>query len=527
MKYKFTLLLILLGYSAGYAQVTYASDIADIIYQNCSSCHRPGEVGPMALTSYEEVVLWGDMIKFVTTNKIMPPWQADPEYSSFLGENYLTEEEISLIAEWVGAGMPRGNENEEPPFPDFPEGSVLGTPDLVLEMAEEWLHEGNYEDDYRYFVLPTDLPEDKIIKAIEFRPGNPKIVHHALLFEDTEGLAAANDAATPEYGFDGFGSFTGGGVAETLNQKQFPGYVPGQKPIRFPDGTGQVLKAGADIVMQVHYAPWPVDETDKSSINIFFMDEMEETLEREVEGHIMVPLPSVIGELFFIPANTAKTFHGRYEVEEDISLVTIAPHMHLLGVSWEVWLEKPDGEIVNLIRVPEWDFNWQGAYYFDRYIVAPVGSIIHAVARYDNTVDNPSNPSNPPQFVSWGELTTDEMYYLPIGYVAYREGDENTTFVETTVSVEETVTTTNKIYALSPNPVNDLAFVKFHVEQGQAINFSIYDANGRRVRTLRQSEFYNTGEHFINFSTLNLSSGLYFLQMEGKGFQVSQKFVKH
>lgn len=527
MKYNFVLLLFFFGYSSGYAQATFSEDVANIIYQKCSSCHRPGEIGPMALTNYDEVVSWGGMIQYVTSNKIMPPWQTDPEYSSFLGENYLSEEEIMLISEWVDAGMPRGDESQEPAFPAFPEGSVLGTPDLVLEMEEEWLHKGNYQDDYRYFVLPTNLPADRIIKAIEFRPGNSKIVHHALLFEDTEGLAAVNDAATPEYGFDGFGSFTGGGAVETLNQKQFPGYVPGQKTIRFPDGAGQVLTAGADIVMQVHYAPWPVDEKDQSSINIFFMDETEETLEREVEGHIMVPLPDVIGELFFIPANTTKTFHGEYEVEEDISLITIAPHMHLLGVDWKVWLEKPDGEIVNLISIPEWDFNWQGTYYFDRYIVAPEGSIIHAVASYDNTVDNPTNPSNPPQLVSWGERTTDEMFYLPFGYVAYRAGDEDISFIDNIVNTEELVPNTNKIYTISPNPVNDFTNVKFHLERGQSVNFTIYDTQGKKVRTLRQSEFYNTGEHVINLSTRNLSKGLYILQMTGKGFSVSQKFVKN
>lgn len=527
MKYHLLILLTLLVYSSGYSQVTYATDIADIIYQKCSSCHRPGEIGPMALTNYDEVTSWGGMIQYVTANKIMPPWQTDPDYSSFLGENYLTEQEIALISDWVAAGMPRGNENEEPDFPDFPEGSVLGEPDLVLEMEEEWLHEGNYQDNYRYFVLPTNLPEDRTIKAIEFRPGNSKIVHHALLFEDTEGIAAANDAATPEYGFDGFGSFSGGGIVQTLNQKQFPGYVPGQKPIRFPDGVGQVLHAGADIVMQVHYAPWPVDEVDKSSINIFFMDETEETKEREVESHIMVPFPSVIGEAFLIPANTVKTFHGQYEVEEDISLITIAPHMHLLGLSWEVWLERPDGEIVNLIKIPDWDFNWQGSYYFDRYIVAPAGSIIHGVASYDNTSNNPSNPNNPPQLTNWGELTTDEMYYLPIGFVEYKEGDENILFTETTVQTKEIIPGDNIIYPLIPNPVQDLAVVKFYLEKGQSVNFSIYDINGNRVRTLRQAEFYNTGEHFINFSTLNLSDGLYILQMTGKDFLVSQKFIKN
>ena len=527
MKYFLSILLcISISYQVN-AQVTYANDIAEIIYQKCSTCHRPGEIGPMALTNYDEVKSWGTTIEYVTSNKIMPPWQADPEYNHFLEENYLTDDQIVLISEWVNDGMPRGNVSAEPDFPDFPEGSVLGEPDLVLEMQEEWLHKGNYEDDYRYFVIPTNLTEDRIIKAVEFRPGNSKIVHHALLFEDTTGVAASNDAATPEYGFDGFGSFSGGGIGETLNQKQFPSYVPGQKPIRFPDGVGQVLHAGADIVAQVHYAPWPVDETDKSSINIFFMDESEELLEREVEGHIMVPFPSVIGELFFIPANSERTFHGTFRTPIDVSLVNISPHMHLLGKDWEVWLEKPDGEIINLIKIPDWDFNWQGTYYFERYIVAPAGTVIHAVASYDNTTNNPNNPSNPPKVVNWGEKTTDEMYYLPIGYVEYQQGDENIFFNDPTiVNINDLKSSTSKIYPLIPNPVDEFTVAGFYLEKGQVLNIAIYDINGKKIRTLRKSEFFNTGENSINFSTKNLTAGLYILQIQGNDLQLNQKFVK-
>ncbi|MEM9819817.1 MAG: T9SS type A sorting domain-containing protein [Bacteroidota bacterium] len=526
MRYPFLSLFFCCITYSGLAQVTFASDIAEIIYQKCATCHRTGEIGPVAFTNYEEVKAWGTMIEYVTNNKIMPPWQADAEYSNFLGENFLSNDEIAAISTWVSNGMPRGNVQEEPEFPDFPSGSVLGEPDLVLEMDEVWLHEGNYQDDYRYFVLPTNLPEDKIIKAVEFRPGNSKIVHHALLFEDVTGAAAANDAQTPEYGFDGFGSFNGGGPAEILSQKQFPGYTPGQKPIRFPDGVGQVLHAGADVVVQIHYAPWPVDETDQSKVNIFFMDESDETLERELQGHIMVPFFNVINDLFFIPANTERTFHGTYEVPIDVSLVNIAPHMHLLGQHWEVWLERPDGEIVNLVRIPEWDFNWQGEYYFDRYIVAPAGSIIHAVASYDNTTNNPNNPNNPPQSVSWGDKTTDEMYYLPIGYVEYQEGDEDIVFNDPTVSTAELASDGSRIYPLQPNPVENFTVAGFHLEKGQPLNITIYDLAGNLVRTLRKAEFFNIGEHFVNFSTRNLASGIYILQISGNNLLMNQKFVK-
>ncbi len=526
MKYLLpTLIIILLSIDVN-AQRTFANDIAPIIYEKCATCHRDGEIGPMALTNYEEVQSWGPTIEFVTSSKIMPPWQPDPSYSTFLGENFLTDEEIATISEWVNDDMPRGDANAEPAFPDFPEGSVLGTPDLVLEMEEDWVHEGNFQDDYRYFVFPTNFPDDKVIKAVEFRPGNSKIVHHALLFEDVTGAAREKDDATPEYGFDGFGSFLDGNSTSILTQKQFPGFVPGQKPIRYPDGLGQILQAGADVVVQIHYAPWPITETDRSKMNIFFMDETEEELERQVQGHIMVPLQEVIGEQFFILANTKKEFHGRYTVPIDVSLVNIAPHMHLLGKHWEVWVETPDGDRINLINVPEWDFNWQGSYSFDRFKVVPAGSVVHAVASYDNTTDNPNNPSNPPQFVTWGEGTQDEMYYLPLGFVTYKEGDEDIVFSETTVSAKDLLVTNNLIYPIQPNPVSAHTVTGFYLEQGQSVNISIYDIQGKKVRTLRENEFFNMGDHFIDFSTRALSGGIYVLQIQGKDFIMTEKFVK-
>ena len=140
--------------------------------------------------------------------------------------------------------------------------------------------------------------------------------------------------------------------------------------------------------------------------------------------------------------------------------------MHLLGKHWEVWLDMPDGERVNLINIPDWDFNWQGSYYFDRYIVAPAGSILNAVASYDNTIDNPNNPSNPPRFVTWGEGTTDEMYYLPIGFVDYQDGDENIVFTDNTVSATDLVDDFSQIYPIRPNPVDDFTVVGFRLEKG-------------------------------------------------------------
>lgn len=511
---------------------TYTEDVAEIIYNKCTTCHRSGEIGPMTFTNYNEVKDWAQTIKFVTQTGYMPPWQADPQYSRFLEENFLTQEEINTISDWVDNGAIKGPNAAEPDLPDFPNGSLLGEPDLVLTFAEEHTHLGNNQDEYRYFVLPTGLTEDKIVKAIEFRPGNAQIVHHALMFEDTEGVAAANDAMTPEYGFEGFGGFgdTNNDLG-VLGQKQYPGYVPGQKPIRFPDGMGQTLAAGSDLVVQVHYAPWSTDETDLSHINIFFADEDEEVT-RYVTDSIMLPinlppygLPGFL--TFTIPAGQVKEFHGILEVEEPVSLLGISPHMHLLGQDWEVWVEHTDGSITKLIKIPEWDFNWQGNYFFPKLIVAEEGAIIHAVASYDNTAENPNNPSSPPVFVGWGEGTLDEMYYLPLTYVPYQEGDENVVF-DNVLSVEDQdiEIANNQLFPITPNPVTDKATLHFNLHNAGPVTIQILDIQGKLIRSLRVNEFFSIGDHYIPFKTDALDVGAYLINVQGKSFNLTEKFIK-
>jgi len=507
------------------AQVTYTKDVATIIYNHCTTCHRAGEIGPFELTSYEDVRDRAQIIKAVTASKYMPPWKADPTYSHFIDENYLTDAEIATIASWVDTGMEYGSASEEPALPAFPEGSLIGEPDLVLEFEEAHLHEGNGLDEYRYFVLPTNLTEDKVLKAIEMRPGNSKIVHHALFFEDTEGIAASYDAQTPEYGFVGFGGF---GTDQVLAYDQYPGYVPGTKPLYYPDGMGQQLTAGSDLVVQVHYAPWPVDEEDKSAVNLFFADE-NETIDRIVDDEIMLPYNLDGGFFsFLLPAEQVKTFHGRLNITEDRSLIGLSPHMHFLGKEWEVWLERPDGSRVDLIRINDWDFNWQGYYYFPQLIVAEAGSVIHAVAKYDNTSNNPANPSSPPKFVTWGEGTTDEMYYLPILSVPYAEGDENVVFTSVDDLTENGIgSPANSIVSLSPNPtIGGSMAVDFELERGMAVQVRIVDTQGKIVRVIRPAEYFSMGAHRVYVRTDELSEGQYYININSKFVNMSKAFVK-
>lgn len=510
------------------AQPTFSKDVAPIIFNHCTSCHRPGEIGPMSLTNYDEIKNWAGTIQYVTSQKIMPPWKADPTYSRFLDENYLTETQIKTIGDWVNAGSPVGDENAIPPTPVFPENSLLGKPDLVLSFKTSYLHKGNGKDEYRYFVLPTGLTTNKKIKAIELRPGNTRIVHHALFFADQSGKAAQYDAKTPDYGFsvDDNADFD---VLEVINRDQFPGYVPGQKPRNFPDGLAQDLPAKSDLVIQMHYAPWSVDEKDSSTVNIFFANE-NEIIDRTVKDYIMLPYNLVGGaNSFFIPANQVKKFEGVYTVPFDVSLVGIFPHMHYLGKNWEVYIENPDGTKTNLIKINDWDFNWQGGYYFDKYKIAKKGSKIRAFATYDNTKNNPANPTSPPKFVTWGEGTKDEMYYLPLLFVPYKNGDENVIFDQTS-SVDNDFTNADVINAkIYPNPTKSNADIPVHIEfnlkSGLAVKIEVFDIHGRLVRTLRDHEYFGQGNHIVHLEPQHLGKGVFAVRLSSAIGSISVPLV--
>jgi hypothetical protein len=517
-KSLFLLFVLLISINTGITQPTFSKDVAPIIFNHCTTCHRAGEIGPMSLTNYEEVRNWAGTIRYVTTNGIMPPWKADQKYSRFVDENYLSQSQIKTISDWVSAGSPEGNPNETPPIPIYPQNSLLGKPDLVLSFKKSYKHKGNGKDEYRYFVLPTGLTENKKVKAVELRPGNKRIVHHALFFADQSGKAKQYDDQTPEYGFsvDDNPDFN---VSEVLNRDQFPGYVPGQKPRNFPDGLAQNLAAGSDIVIQMHYAPWSVDEIDSSTVNIFFAKD-NEVIERTVKDYIMLPYNLTGGaNSFFILPNQVKKFEGVYTVPFDVSLVGIFPHMHYLGKNWEVYIENADGSKTNLIKINDWDFNWQGGYYFDKYKIAKKGSKIHAFATYDNTANNPSNPTNPPKFVTWGEGSKDEMYYLPLLYVPYKPGDENVIFDTHTSSVQQIKEPSAISATVFPNPVNQGAAnpvqINFELERGMPVKIEVLDAQGRLIRTLRDQEYFSKGQHIVHLQTDHLVQGMYVVKISG------------
>ena len=404
--------------------VNYSEDISSIIYNNCSSCHRPGEIGSfLPLTNYQEVYSNRDWIAYAISsednsrhgNPIMPPWPPDMDYSTLLNERYLEQDDIDIFMEWIIQGGIQGDPSNEASFPEFPDDSQIGTPDIILEMEEDFQVEGNFEDSFRCFVFETGYTEEMYFTAMEVRPGNNQAVHHAVIVAAPPGSADNLEDIDDEYGYDCFGGFGPITTTDLLG-----GFAPGTSPIKWGNGLAQSIPAGWDIIVQMHYAPVNEDMQDRSKVNIFLY---EGEPERVIESFTM------IDPTFMLPPNQITEVYNSLYVSTDVSVVSFFPHSHLIGKSWEVYATSPpifaENDTIPIIRINEWDFDWQNFYYPEYMLHIPEGYTIHAHAVYDNTSNNPDNPNDPPQYVFWGDGTTDEMFFLPISYVPYQDGDEN------------------------------------------------------------------------------------------------------
>jgi mono/diheme cytochrome c family protein len=390
------------------AEVTYARHIAPILYARCAGCHRPGEVAPFALLTYEDAAKRAEFLVDVTSSRLMPPWHARDEYARFRGDRRLSEREIQLIADWARGGVPRGADADMPAVPPFSEGWQLGEPDLVLAMNEAFHVKADGPDSFRFFVIPIDIPEDKVVAAVEFRPGNPRVVHHAILYLDRSGVAMKRDLADPEPGYEGF--LTGGFRPAGSLGFWAPGYTP-----RFlPRGVGQRLARGTDLALQLHYHPSGREETDRSQVGIHFADK---PVERYVSGFAMsdfrVDIP---------PGEPRHKMHYSFTTPVDIEIMDVTPHMHMIGREMKATATPPDGQSITLVWT-DWNFNWQEQYLYREPVRLPAGTRIDLEAWYDNSADNPYNPNQPPARVRLGEMTTDEMCICAFRLIS--DPDEN------------------------------------------------------------------------------------------------------
>jgi hypothetical protein len=397
---------------------TYAQDVAPILYSKCATCHHAGEVTPFNLTSYEDAKSKAPTLVSAIKSKFMPPWQA-LSHGEFSNERTLTPAQIETISDWAKAGAPKGDMNSAPAVPKFTPGWQMGTPDFVGKPTQSYTVGAEGPDDYRCFVIPTNFPEDRYVTGIELRPGNRRVVHHVLVYLDTNGVARKKSS---DDGKPGYASFGGPGFVPTGS---LGGWAPGLQPEIMASGTGMLLPKGADIVLQMHYHRDGKDEPDMSQIGLkFAKTPIDKRMRWEAMSNLLINIPA--GEKNY-------KLTADMDITSPVTLHDVIPHMHLLGHDMKVTATLPDGTKKELINVAPYDFNWQTRYSYKEPIHLPAGTHLDLVAHYDNSTDNPHNPNNPPKPVSFGEQTTNEMCFAFFSYTYDSEhiaqgktvGDEN------------------------------------------------------------------------------------------------------
>lgn len=417
---------------------TFTEHIAPIVYQQCTYCHRTGGSAHFALEQYAQVKRYGPAIAFMARERLMPPWPADPHYTRFLGERVLTEQEIQTIERWVRDGMPEGPPDRLPGLPNFPIGSQIGKPDMRLAVAPRFLPAGA-SDQFLLVKVPFQLDRPRYVQVIEFVPGRNNVVHHVNgdlvryqagqkrdVFAGDLTADVAKDS-TIMIAYQKLGLPNDDGTYPAL-QKSVVNYLPGVKAQRYPLGIGgyELPQTGAFLLNDLHYGFAKVDAWDSSYINLFFSPNPTRRPVREFQLGT-IGLSPVEPDLKIEP-NTVKHVRSKFKLPEDISILTVNPHMHLLGKSFKAYVLTPGGDTIRLISIPRWDFNWQYFYTFPKMLKAPKGSTIVAEGVYDNTRKNLNNPFSPPQLVqdqNGSMKATDEMFQFIVTYLPYEIGDEN------------------------------------------------------------------------------------------------------
>ena len=403
--------LILVGAGNARAEVpTFNKDIAPILWKNCAGCHRTGEIGPFSLLTYKDAAKRSSFLAEITASRRMPPWKPEPGFGSFHDERRLSEQEIQKIADWANGGAPKGTPKTFPRCPGSPRAGSSERPTSCSKPLEPFDVPAKGADVYRCFVIPIPIDTNKTVAAFEFRPGNRKVVHHALLYLDNTGSARQLDESEPGPGYTSFG---GPGILPTGG---LGGWAPGSMPRMLADGMGKFLRKGSDLVLQVHYHPDGKPEKDQSVVGIYFTKKPAQ----KIVGGIAVRARNLD-----IPAGEHR-FHTTAQsapLPVDVQAIGIAPHMHYIGKEMKVVAQTPDGKTTPLIWIKDWDFNWQGTYQYSTPVKLSKGTVIKLDAYYDNSADNASNPNKPPKRVRWGEQTTDEMCLLGVQVVTDNPAD--------------------------------------------------------------------------------------------------------
>jgi len=368
------------------AKPTFSKEVSRIMQRKCQSCHRADGVAPFSLLSYDQVKAKAKTIRAAVESRRMPPWLADPKYGKFENDRSLSAEERSALLSWLDSGAPRGDDKELPQPLKFPEKWSIGKPDLVVEMPEEYTVPAEGVLPYKKFVVDPGFNEDRYVQFAEARAGS-KAVHHILVYITTSDKPI----------FDMMG-----------NTQILCGTAPGDSPTILPPEVGVKIPKGAKLLFEIHYTPTGKVERDRSSIGMIFSKQPPKYV---ANTNVMAKLN------IKIPANDPDHEEQlTYAFPMDIRILSVMPHMHFRGKSFEYRIIQPDGKSETILSVPRYDFNWQSIYRFKEPIRLGKGTKLLCIARWDNSKNNPANP-DPSKTVTWGEQTWDEMMSGWLGYV--------------------------------------------------------------------------------------------------------------
>lgn len=383
--------------------VTFYKDVLPIVQSRCQECHREGEIGPMTFTTYKEVRPWAKAIREVVQTKKMPPWFADPAYGHFSNDRSMSEQEIKTLVNWVDSGAEEGPIQDAPSAREWPNGWGIPKPELVVSMPSAFEVPANGKVDYQYIVVPTGLKEDKWVQMVEARPSARSVVHHIVVYirepeskwlrgEAVPGIPFVPPRTTP----DGKPrSDIGGGGSDILTI-----YTPGNVPDMFRLGQAKLIKAGSDLVFQMHYTASGKAAADKSMVGLIFANE------RPAERVLTV---AVMNDKFVIPPGDGNyRVPGGATLPNGSTLLSFFPHMHVRGKAFEYKLTQPGAEQETLLKVPNYNFNWQLTYKLEKPLELKPGARMDVAGWFDNSPNNPFNP-DPKSEVRWGEQSWEEM----------------------------------------------------------------------------------------------------------------------
>lgn len=515
MRYIITLLFIISLNLLKAQTPNWAQDVAPILYTHCTSCHSPGGIAPFSLMTYNDAYSNMNNIPYYVSSRQMPPWPPDPAYSHFASERLLTQNEITTLTNWVTAGGPQGDPNLAPPMPQYSNLQVITSPDFDNRIPNYTVTSAT--DIYRCFVLPTSFGVDKYITELEVIPGNRAIVHHVLVFQDASSTCITLDNNDPGPGYTNFGG-VGSSTATLIGA-----WVPGMSALSMPSGMGIKLSANANLVLQVHYPTGSQGLSDSTRILLKFSDGSSSIRTVSIapalnHGTGNGTNGGITNGPLFIPANTVKTFYSAFKIPAvDVTALNVGPHMHLIGKSVKSYAVTPSSDTIPLIKIDNWDFHWQGNYNFKNLIRIPANSFLYGEATYDNTINNPHNPSNPPLDVTKGEGTTNEMMLIYFSYLPYQSGDENIIQPDVYLGTENLnpggIVQSLQLYDVYPNPSVDNATISWYLPYNSSVKIDILSIDGRIVKSYNQSSAQMNGFGLYQTNMGNLPPGEYLIRL--------------